>query len=257
MNTTEESVVFAMDGADTGLYPFLPYILQDIWEFGASPVEVIALLEKQFNNHKGLRLLDLGCGKGPVSVQAARSFGCHCHGIDAVQEFIAEARLKAKEFGVDHLCTFETADIREAVSNCRGYDVVVLGAIGPVLGTMTETLNLVSQCLSDKGVVVIDDGFTDDEQVLEKDKRLMTYNELLHQVADAGMKIIAMRVMPSQMIRESNALIFSKLQQRCLQLSEMYPEKKYLFQDYIVRQEEENEVLEQKIVNATMLIGRC
>jgi hypothetical protein len=92
---------------------------------------------------------------------------------------------------------------------------------------------------------------------LEKDKRLMTYNELLHQVADAGMKIIAMRVMPSQMIRESNALIFSKLQQRCLQLSEMYPEKKYLFQDYIVRQEEENEVLEQKIVNATMLIGRC
>lgn len=255
-NSIKESVVFAMDGTDTGLYPFLPYILQDIWEFGASPEEVITLLKKQFDSHIDLRLLDLGCGKGPVSVKAARSLGCRCHGVDAVPEFIAEAKHKAKEFGVDHLCTFETGDIREVVSNCRGYDVVVLGAIGPVFGNMTETLSTVSQSLSEKGVVVVDDGFTYHDQLLEKDQRLETYDELLLQIAAAGMKIIEMRIMSPQMIRESNRFIFQNLQQRCLQLAEMHPAKKQLFLDYIALQEEENEVLEQKIVGATMLIGR-
>lgn len=33
--TIEESVVQAMDGTDAELFPFLPYILQDLWEIGA------------------------------------------------------------------------------------------------------------------------------------------------------------------------------------------------------------------------------
>lgn len=40
MKTIEESVVTAMDGPDKELFPFIPYILQDLWEIGADP-EVI------------------------------------------------------------------------------------------------------------------------------------------------------------------------------------------------------------------------
>ncbi|HEY7751782.1 MAG TPA: hypothetical protein VH917_05770, partial [Ignavibacteriaceae bacterium] len=74
--TVEESVVGAMDGTDSSIFPHLPYIFQDVWELGASPETVIDLIKKYFNNYHHLRLLDLGCGKGAVSVKTAKAFHC-------------------------------------------------------------------------------------------------------------------------------------------------------------------------------------
>ena len=132
MKTIEESVVIAMDCSDKELFPFFPYILQDLWEFGADPEAIIKLIGKHFKHYTGLKLLDLGCGKGAVSVKASKALGCSCHGIDAIPEFIDFAKQKVNEFNVCSLCTFETGDIREKVNNLSGYDIVVLGAIGPV-----------------------------------------------------------------------------------------------------------------------------
>ncbi len=42
MRTLEESVVASMDGTESELFPFLPYILQDLWEFGA---QLLSLFE--------------------------------------------------------------------------------------------------------------------------------------------------------------------------------------------------------------------
>ncbi|MBU4451076.1 MAG: methyltransferase domain-containing protein, partial [Actinobacteria bacterium] len=91
MKTLEESVVTAMDGSDSGLFPFSPYILQDLWEIGASPEVIIELVRKHTNNYYSLSILDLGCGKGAVSIKLAKEFNCTCLGIDAIKEFINEA----------------------------------------------------------------------------------------------------------------------------------------------------------------------
>jgi len=107
MKTLEESVVTAMDGSESELFPFLPYILQDLWEIGASPKVIIELIRKHTNNYSNLKILDLGCGKGAVLIKLAKEFNCTCSGIDAIKEFISDANKKAKEFGVDHLCRFE------------------------------------------------------------------------------------------------------------------------------------------------------
>ncbi len=64
LNTIEESVVIAMDGSDIELFPFLPYILQDVWEIGADPEAIKKLIKKHCNNLAELKVLDLGCGKG-------------------------------------------------------------------------------------------------------------------------------------------------------------------------------------------------
>ncbi|HPH44749.1 MAG TPA: class I SAM-dependent methyltransferase, partial [Candidatus Aminicenantes bacterium] len=87
--TVEESVVLAMDGTDASLYPYLPYILQDIWQIGASPDLIIQVLRRRLPRKAGFRLLDLGCGKGAVSIPVAAAFDCSCLGIDAVEAFIA------------------------------------------------------------------------------------------------------------------------------------------------------------------------
>ncbi len=50
----EECVVTAMDGSDKELFPFLPYILQDVWETGADPEAIIRLIGKRFNKYDNL-----------------------------------------------------------------------------------------------------------------------------------------------------------------------------------------------------------
>jgi 2-polyprenyl-3-methyl-5-hydroxy-6-metoxy-1,4-benzoquinol methylase len=97
MKSIEESVVIAMDGSDKELFPFLPYILQDIWEIGADPGAIVKLIRKYFNNITEIKVLDLGCGKGAVSVKVSKKLGCTCYGIDAIPEFVEFAQQKATE----------------------------------------------------------------------------------------------------------------------------------------------------------------
>jgi len=46
MKSVEESVTAALDGSDADLFPFLPYILQDLWEIGSGPETVTAMIRK-------------------------------------------------------------------------------------------------------------------------------------------------------------------------------------------------------------------
>ena len=49
MKSVEESAVAALDGTDIGIYPFLPYILQDLWEIGSDPLIIIQAIEKHMD----------------------------------------------------------------------------------------------------------------------------------------------------------------------------------------------------------------
>ena len=82
MRPIEESVVIAMDGKDKHLYPYLPYILQDIWELGASPEIIINLIKMHKSDFENIKILDLGSGKGVVSIKIAKELKCHCFGIE-------------------------------------------------------------------------------------------------------------------------------------------------------------------------------
>ena len=79
MRSIEECVVLVMDGSDKELFPFLPYILQDIWEIGADPNTIINIIRRHYKHHTCLNIIDLGCGKGAVSVKLSAALGCKCH----------------------------------------------------------------------------------------------------------------------------------------------------------------------------------
>ncbi len=255
MKTLEESAVMAMDGVDKELFPFLPYILQDIWEIGADPDAIIRLIGNYFEKCAGLKVLDLGCGKGAVSVKLAHTLGCACYGIDAIPEFIAFARQKAGEFKVDHLCAFATGDIREKVGDLTGYDIVILGAIGPVFGDYFETLTILGKCLNENGIVIIDDGHIDDDSDYSH-PLMVKKSVLLQQIDQAGMELAENDVMDRDEIKDADDLIFNNLKKRCFELIEKHPDKENLFLDYIKKQEIENDVLENKVVSTTMVIKK-
>ncbi len=253
MKTIEESVVTAMDGSDKELFPFLPYILQDLWEIGADPGAIIKLINKHFDNHKGLKVLDLGCGKGAVSVKVSKKLGCRCFGIDAIPEFIEFAQQKANEFEVKHLCTFETGDIRKRVKDLSGYDVIILGAIGPVFGDYFTTLTTLSRCLDKKGIFIIDDGYIEDNSNYSHPSTFKK-NAILQQIDKAGMELVENDIIQQEDIKDSDDFMFNNLKKRCYELIEKYPGKRNLFFDYIKEQEIENDILENKVVGTTMVI---
>ena len=255
MKSLEESVVTTMDGVDEELFPFLPYILQDLWEIGADPDIIIHLVRKHSDNYSELSILDLGCGKGAVSIKLAREFNCRCFGIDAIKEFIDYANIKAKEYGVFHLCQFEISDIRERIKFLHQFDIIILGAIGPVFGDYLSTLTIVSKCLNKNGMIVIDDGYI--ENYSDYTHPWMQKKEIiLKQINDSRMKLIDESIIQKDKIKDSDNYIFEYLKKRCNELIEKYPNKRALFNDYIKKQEEENDVLETKVICSTMVIRK-
>ena len=255
MKPIEECVVMAMDGSDKALFPYLPYILQDIWEIGTDPDTVIVIIRAHFSRYADLSILDLGCGKGAVSVKVAAALGCKCHGIDAVAEFVEYANQKALEYKVTHLCTFETGDIRTRIHDLGRYDIIVLGAIGPVFGDYYATLTSLAGCLNDQGIFIIDDAYIDDDSDFTH-PLIFRKSTILHHIDQAGMELVADHRFNRDQIQKSDDFIFHNLKSRCDELIRKHPEKAQLFRNYVKRQEYEIDVLLNKVVATTMVIGR-
>ena len=255
MKSIEESVVIAMDGTDIELFPFIPYILQDSWEIGADPEVIIRLIIKHKENIPNLRVLDLGCGKGAVTVKIAHKLNCLCHGIDALGDFIDYAKKKAIEYHVDHLCRFEVGDIRERITKLPVFDIIILGAIGPVFGDYFSTLTKLSACLDPVGIFIIDDGYI--ENTSDYNHPLILKQEIIHkQIESSGMKLIDEVIIPRNSIKDSDDYIFENLEKRCKELIIKLPCKKHLFENYIKKQKEENYILENVVICSTMVIKR-
>lgn len=253
MNTLEESVSIAMDGKDKAIYPYIPYILQDFWELGSSPSDMIMLIEKHTAGYSKLKVLDLGCGKGVVSIKIAEKFGCQCWGFDGIPVFIEEANQKAIEYKVDSLCHFHQADIREKINELADFDVIILGAIGQVFGNYYDTLTSLRKCLKKGGLILIADAYIEDTSTFTH-PAILKRKEFLSQIDQAGMKIVDEHIPSEGEKTEDYEQEFDYIELRCNELIAQYPEKKSLFEDYVRNQNEEYEMLETKVVCLTMVI---
>ncbi len=252
VKTLEESIAIAMDGRqDTAIVPFLPYILQDFWEIGTPPGIIIDLVQKHCTNYPALKVLDLGCGKGAVSVKLAEALQCHCYGIDGIPEFIETSKDKAQEYGVEALCRFETGDIREKIIGLGKFDVILLGAIGQVFGDYYTTLTILSGHLNEDGIIIINDAYIEDSSIFQHPE-ILQHREILKQIGKAGMELVDESTEGTDAYAEE----FENLQKRCRELIPQYPEKAILFENFIRAQADEYDALENEVIGSIMVVKK-
>lgn len=87
----KEKLAHSLTAESVELIDYIPYLLQDFWELG-TPSSQVNLLLKKAGAGKGMKMLDLACGKGANAVKAAEKFGISVKGIDIVAEFTGYAK---------------------------------------------------------------------------------------------------------------------------------------------------------------------
>ena len=254
---TEEKLACSLTAETTELVPFLPYLLQDLWELGSNPRDMIRLIKTHMPLSEATKILDIACGKGAVSIKIAESLGVKVCGFDLLPDFIGYAKQKAKELNVDALCHFVSADANGIVNTEKDYDCVIFGAAGNVLGSPRETLKKLSRTVKPKGFILIDESYLPDgssnEEVKYKNYEYLTHEQWMRLFEDSGLKLVeeAQNVEGYDCDSENKTIAA-----RAGELIAKHPEKRAIFEGYVQSQLNECIDLENNVLSVTWMLQR-
>lgn len=255
----QKKLAESLTAQSTELLPFLTFLLQDIYELGGDPADMAELLAPL--PHEGMRVLDLACGKGAVAVRLAAALGLTVKGVDLIPEFIITARQKAKEAGVESRCTFEVGDVNEAVKTERGWDCVVFGAAGDILGGPEETLEKLAATLRPGGYILLDESYrpadVDAGDILYKPEAYVTEEAWLALFQKLGLPEVARKVADNAEVAEYGAEQVRAITFRCRMMAALHPEKAALFEEYARSQADEVSDIGDHLVNLTWLLQKA
>ena len=252
MSKVEKKLAHSLTADSIELIPYLPYLLQDLWELGSSPTDIIHLIKKHIHIDKDTRVLDLACGKGAVSIHIAKAFGCQVKGIDIMPNFIKTAQQKAIDYHVESLCYFVIEDINQSIKHEETFDIVVFGAAGSVLGNQNDTLKKLSKKVRSNGYLILDDAYAntvDDSTYITK----KTWLKYMHQ---NGFTLIEDLPCNEEALNDVLSDQMTALSQRVHELKEKYPQKGYLFEQYLESQKQECDDLTNHVTGVTMLLQK-
>jgi 2-polyprenyl-3-methyl-5-hydroxy-6-metoxy-1,4-benzoquinol methylase len=246
----EEKLATSLTADMPQMIPYLPYLLQDLWELGSNPRDIIKLISKHVPTSKNTRILDLGCGKGSVGILLAEKLKCRIKGIDIFPEFIDYAQTKADEYNVSHLCEFAVDDINRAVNYEKGYDIVILGATGDVLGRPDVTIEKLKNTLKPSGYIIIDDGYVAEGS----DSSYHSRKEWMMFFVKSGVMLVDEIPSDIEEMAKTNRYNQERITARANELKQIYPDKSDAFEKYVQSQQAECDQLENDIIGVTWLL---
>lgn len=240
------------------LLPFVPELLADIWALGSDPELIVELLRPLGLPRGAARVLDLGCGKGAVAITLAKRLGFQVRGYDLFEPFVAEAERRAAEADVSALARFEVADMRDVLRDAKDYDVIVVAAVGGVLGSFDRCVGALRQAVRPGGYMVIDDGFLAGTAKMEQAgyAHYASRDETLRQLAAHGDRLLREIVVSPERMRAGNRRNTELIRRRADRLAHVHPDLAPLFDWYVAQQEEDSEILETETVDALWLLQR-
>jgi cyclopropane fatty-acyl-phospholipid synthase-like methyltransferase len=240
-----------------GLLPYLPELLKDLWALGSSVHQIVQLLRPLGLPARDTRVLDLGCGKGAVSILLAEELGFRAKGVDGFAPFLREAEGKAREHGVAQLCDFQLGDMRVAVESEQGFDVVIYASVEGVLGTFSDSVAKMRKTLRPQGYMVIDDGFLKKGHSLSR-KGYGHYaprKETLKQLKSHGDRVVKEMSTEAQ-TAQINAEYLDVITKQARELKALRPDLTDLLEEYVQSQQQECEVIDEYISGAMWLVQK-
>ncbi|MBA4311776.1 MAG: hypothetical protein C0417_04005 [Chlorobiaceae bacterium] len=253
---SEKSIADSLE-VNKRLLPHMPFLLQDLWVLGSSADQIIEVVGSLKSLSPLKKILDIGCGKGAVSIQLVARYGFQAVGIDAMSPFLEEAEKKGSERNVSHLCQFINQDIREYVSNDHDYDLVILAALGGIFGSFQNTIAKMRTQVHSGGFMIIDDGYLKKGNHLNRKSygHYKNYDNTIWELTFFGDRIIN-QVDTSEVSKNINREYLDLIKRRGEELISKHRELKKDINDYIRLQEEECDVLENDIEGALWVIRK-
>jgi len=251
----KKSALESLDGFDLELYPFVSYLLQDLWEIGSTSKKLKYFIKRNNLEKHELKILDIGCGKGAISIPVVKEFNAEVLGIDAIPEFIETAKNKAKELGVENKCTFINGDASNLINDLKGFNFAMLASVGQILGDISQSLNRLEDCLISDGYVYLDDVYLPDN-ALSNYTRCLRESDFYKQINESNFYIVDKLIQSPDETVEEDDIIYTKIAARTEELIAKYPDKKKLFEAYLAMQRKENYALENVLQGITILLKR-
>ena len=256
MSNDEEfrQIAAAMD-ATPELVPHLAELLADLWDLGSSPPLITSWL-RGLGLPRETRVLDLGCGKGAVSLTLARDLGFQVRGVDLFEPFVRDAQARAEEWGLTAQCHFERGDLREVVRSAEGYDVVVYASVG-ALGRLDRCVGALRRCVRHGGYLLIEDGYlAPGATPAAGPKSLAGHEESRRRLTAHGDTLLREQALDPAQMRALDDRYIRSISARAEALAEARPADAELVRSYVDRQRNAAAVWEQNFVSATWLLRR-
>jgi len=252
----QASVAVSLD-AEQKLVPHMPFLIQDLWAMGCALEQILQAAGSLGLPAGGARVLDLGCGKGAVSVRLAENCGFQVLGIDAMAPFLEEARDRAAQRGVARLCRFEERDIREFASAAHDFDLVVLASLGGVLGALDRTVAALRTQVRGGGFMIIDDGFLKGPDRIERRgyEHYLDRAGTLRALTAHGDRLVLERD-TSEASREINREFMAAISRRAKELARLHPELDGDLDAFVRSQREDCRILEEKLHGALWVLEK-
>jgi len=257
---TEKKLAGSLTAETTELLPFLPYLLQDFWELGSDPGTMAELIKKHVGLSGNTMVLDLACGKGAVSVKVAQKLQVKIKGVDLIPEFIDFAVQKARECGVAGLCDFAVGDINEVVATEKNYDIVILGAVGDVLGNPSETLRKLKRTVKTGGYILIDESCIKGrhEDIQYNNYEYLTEEQWATLFAESGLELVETVSFSDLELSENHDSVsgMAAITKRANELAKKHPDKKNMFEGYIRSQQSEYDDIDNRLENVVWALRK-
>jgi cyclopropane fatty-acyl-phospholipid synthase-like methyltransferase len=251
----ERAQVAAALDATPELLPWLPELLADLWDLGSSPALVAEWLGG-LDLPPGTRALDLGCGKGVVSLTLARDLGFQVHGVDLFEPFLLEARARAADWGLADACRFEKGDVRAVVRTASGYDVVVYASVG-ALGPLDECVRALRTCVREGGLMVVHEGFlAPGAGPVAGFANLAGYGETLRRLKSHGDEILREHVLTPEDMRALDERYINSIERRAKRIAAEQPAAASLALGYVDRQRRAATAWERAARSAAWLLRK-
>jgi len=241
------------------LMPYIPELLADLWALGSSPETVVDWLRSLELPPETTRVLDVGCGKGAVSIPLAKELKFHILGIDFFEAFVLEAKEKTKELGVESLCSFECSDMHDVLKKASNFGIVIYTGVGGVLGSSDQCVFRLRQAISSGGYIVIDDGFrlTSHEINFPGYDHYVSYEETIRQLTSQGDILLREKIFPSEDVKRENQKQIELISKRAEVLAKKHPELIDSIHNFLDREKQECEILERDVAWAMWLLQKA